>query len=373
MSDSRAIHSSLSSRLLSVLPCYADGASERAPVTGTRSVLASLAGPAWDAAAMFAGTGAWLAVYYAGPSFAKMDDDGPMSFILHCIAMGVTANFVVLPLVKRNHLSRGETNRQANAEIKKYFILCTIPDVLYEPVADWLAAMSTKGGVTGIDFKKYADPNFDAAEVSGAIVLFGLGFGSIYYLGGKFLERNSAEKEADAEIKFHADDTSSLRISRKVLEVYETNAMSAGIAALQYFIFYLTDYLFDVDWYSFEETMPQILGMCAMMGAYTFLFDAGPVFLRALIEKLEAAPEDPLAYHLLTGDAISNEVRVLFPAERNRRPSNSGFFENRNQPRSGSTAIGTLPGAAASMSVATNSLIAPANNDTAVTVRNQRM
>jgi hypothetical protein len=319
MSDSRAIHNSLSSRILSVLPCYADSAT--VPMAGHKSVLAQMAGPAWDAAAMFVGTGAWLGVYYAGPLFAEMDEDGPTSFILHCLAMGITANLVVLPLVKRNHLSRGETSRQANAEIKKYFILCTIPDVLYEPVADWLAAMSTKGAVTGVDFKKYADPNFDASEVAGAVLLFGVGFGAIYYAGGKLIKHYSPDEEAVVEKELPPDETHTQRILRMVLNTYESDASSAGIAALQYFIFYLTDYLFDVDWVSLGETMPQILGMCAMMAAYTLLFDANPILLRALMERLKPEQEDITVYHLLSGEVLSEEANALFPAERQHRAS----------------------------------------------------
>ena len=48
----------------------------------------------------------------------------------------------------------------------------------------------------------------------------------------------------------------------------------------------LTDYLFDVDWVTFEETMPQILGMCVMMAAYTFVADAIPIWLHRVEDKM---------------------------------------------------------------------------------------
>jgi hypothetical protein len=245
----------------------------------------TLAGPGWDAAAMFFGTLAWMGVYYTGPLFAEIDDDGAIGYILHCIAMGTVANLVVLPLVQRNHLSRGETAEQANAEIKKYFILCTIPDILYEPVADWLAAMSTQHDVTGLDFKKYADPNFTLGEISEAFLLFGIGFGSIYYGGVKLIQHYSPDEDDEPEPEvLHASTL--LRMLRNFRQAYESELSGAGIAAIQYFIFYLTDYLFDVDWVTFEETMPQILGMCVMMAAYTFVADAIPIWLHRVEDKM---------------------------------------------------------------------------------------
>jgi hypothetical protein len=263
-------------------------------VTVPTSLLSQMRGPAWEGAAMFIGTLAWMGVYYAGPTFAEIDDDGPGSFILHCLAMGIGANIAALPFVRQKYISQGYSSEKANAEVRKYFILCTIPDALYEPVADWLAAMAKGNSVIDFEFEKYTDPTFNTAEVAGAFGVFGVTFGLIYYLGDLLIQHYSPDvEEMVLEEKLTDDATVMHRFLRKARDMSASTKGVAVLAALQYFIFYLTDYVFDVDWESFEETAPPVLGMCGLMSLYTILAVAAPLLLQALEHKIygHAAPD----------------------------------------------------------------------------------
>jgi hypothetical protein len=265
------------------------------PQTST-TIIKKLRGAAWDGSAMFFGTLAWMGVYYAKDNFADLDDDGAGSYILHSITMGVAANLAVLPLVRQKYISNGETATQAHAEIKKYFILCTIPDALYEPVADWLAAMARAGSFTHFDFVKYADPTFTAKEAAGAFVFFGVVFGMFYYAGGKLIQRYSPDEEEMPDPELSADASFSHRALRQFRQVVDSDEFETVMAGLQYFIFYLTDDLFDIDWESFEVTMPRLMLVCFLMGAYTFAVDALRVSAKALEYKLylDAQKRDPV-------------------------------------------------------------------------------
>ncbi len=243
----------------------------------------------WNGAAMFFGTMAWMGVYYSKDLFAEIDDDGAASYALHSLAMGVVANLAVYPFVRLTHLARGEELAKANAEFRKYFILCTIPDALYEPTADWLAAMATADSVTEFQFMKYAQPVFNAKEAAGAFAFFGLVFGMIYYFGDMFIQYLAPDEPDLKEEPLLADAACghrSLRVCRRMLE---SDKGIAVMAALQYFIFYLTDDLFEVDWESFAVTFPQLLGMAGLMGAYTFAVDALPVLLLSMENRFYSA------------------------------------------------------------------------------------
>jgi hypothetical protein len=278
------------------------------PQTST-TIIKKLRGAGWDGSAMFFGTLAWMGVYYAKDKFADIDDDGAGSYILHCLLMGIVANLAVLPLVRQKYISNGETATQANAEIKKYFILCTIPDALYEPTADWLAAMANADSFTHFDFVKYADPTFTAKEAVGAFTFFGVVFGMIYYAGGKFIQHYWPDEEEAADPELSDDASLSHRSFRRFRYVIDSDEFETVMAGLQYFIFYLTDDLFDIDWESFEVTMPRLMIVCTLMAAYTFAVDAVRVSAKALEYKLylETEEKDPDLEAIL--DIHSNNLK----------------------------------------------------------------
>jgi hypothetical protein len=255
------------------------------PQTST-TIIKKLRGAAWDGSAMFFGTLAWMGVYYAKDKFAELDDDGAGSYILHSLLMGIVANLAVLPLVRQNHISNGETPAQAISEIKKYFILCTIPDALYEPTADWLAAMARADSFTHFDFVKYADPTFNVKEAAGAFVFFGVVFGMIYYAGGKFIQHYWPDEEEIPDPALGADASAAHRALRNFRHIIDSDEFETVMAGLQYFLFYLTDDLFEIDWESVEVTIPRLLIVCGLMAAYTFLVDALKISAKALEYKL---------------------------------------------------------------------------------------
>lgn len=237
-----------------------------------------------DALAMFLGTMAWMGVYYAEPEIETIDDGGYYSYVLHCLLMGIAANVSVLPLIYAGHRLQGEPKKEAVSAIKKYFVLCVIPDVLYEPTADFLIAIAKPGAFENFDFEKYADSSFEIKEMIGAFFLFGVSFGLIYYLGDKVIQRYSPPpfEDDDEEEDLTSDDAYVNRILRVVRNVLESSEISALKAALQYFIFYLTDYSFNVNWVTFQATMPQLIGVCGMMAAYTVVLDSFPEFLHLI-------------------------------------------------------------------------------------------
>jgi hypothetical protein len=336
MSVSRSSTPSFLTRVRSHLPTFFQASTSPAPdrphhAAGFAPAMGhgsknNLIGAGWNGAAMLFGTLAWMGVYYAKDLFAEIDEDGAASYVLHSLAMGVVANLAVYPFVLFNHLARGEARAQANAEFRKYFILCTIPDALYEPTADWLAAMATSDSFTNYDFKKYAQPTFNTKEVAGAFGFFFAVYGMIYYFGDNLIQRLAPDESTEpAEAALAVGTTYSQRFLRSSRHVLVSDEGVAILAALQYFIFYLTDDLFEVDWVTFEETAPQVLGMAGLMAAYTFVADALPVLLQHLENKMypqAAAVSVPnaetasLTQSLLNG---SEEKEELSPAlERNR-------------------------------------------------------
>jgi hypothetical protein len=267
----------------------------------------NLTSAGWNGAAMLFGTLAWMGVYYAKDLFAEIDDDGAASYVLHSLVMGVVANLAVYPFVKLTHLARGEDSAQANAEFRKYFILCTIPDALYEPTADWLSSMATSDSITEFEFVKYAQPTFNVKEAAGAFAFFGVVFGMIYYFGDKCIQYLAPDEPDVAAVPLERDATCTHKSLRVCWRMFESDEGIAVMAALQYFIFYLTDDLFDVDWESFHVTFPQVLGMAGLMAAYTFAVDALPVLLQALENKYY-----PTAEENTEGRTIEEDFRELY-------------------------------------------------------------
>jgi hypothetical protein len=364
MSVSRSSTSSLTTRLSACLPTFFHTSSQSssahahngasiAPSMGHGRHYSNLRGAGWNGAAMLFGTLAWMAVYYAKDLFAEMDDDGATSFIMHSLAMGIVANLAVYPFVKLNHLSRGESGTQANAEFRKYFILCTIPDALYEPTADWLTAMATADSLTEFDFVKYAQPTFNPKEAAGAFAFFGVVFGMIYYFGDKFIQY-LAPDEAQEDEEVLASDAEfmhkSLRVCRRL---FESDEGVAVMAALQYFIFYLTDDLFEVDWESFQVTVPQVLGMAGLMGAYTFAVDAVPVLLDTLENKYY--PQEKTA-----DNSLAVFIQDLYKDDLRERLLNSD--ETKDEPSSIPARV-TLWGADPARPASSQSLMGPEGNN----------
>jgi hypothetical protein len=249
----------------------------------------------WDAAAMFFGTLVWMGVYYAQPQFAEMDDDGDWSYALHVLAMGFAANAVVIPFNYFSNTVKGRSAEESISTIKKYFLIYVIPDALYEPTADFLIAISKPDFYNDFDFEKYADSTFEPREIIGAVFLFGISFGMIYYVGDKLICRYFPDpyEQYDDEVKeenLTPQDAYARRVLRVIREILESSEIYALKAALQYFIFYLTDFMFDVDWVEFEATMPQLLGVCGMMSGYSLVLDSFPEILH-LIERYLYQPQ----------------------------------------------------------------------------------
>jgi hypothetical protein len=63
---------------------------------------------------------------------------------------------------------------------------------------------------------------------------------------------------------------------KNVREALQTPTWESIKSAIQYFIFYLSDYLFDLNMNGVAKTLLNLFGCCALMAGYSFLFDNLP-------------------------------------------------------------------------------------------------
>lgn len=248
-----------------------------------RSIRNGLIAHAYDALIMFIGTFAWMGVYYFEEDFEEIGDEN-VAYVLHCIAMGVLANLCIYPLMYLGRRHQDDTHQEALAISNKYLVLYILLDVLYQPTSDFNIAISQPDAFENFQFEKYTYSTFTPRELVSGFILFGAGFGLIYYFGEKIILRYSPRwiYDNDYEEELKVDSAYWNRVLRKTRIVLESTEVTAFKAAIQYFLFYLTDLVFNVDWDTFEVTIPQLLGDCAIMSAYIVALDNIPEILHIL-------------------------------------------------------------------------------------------
>jgi hypothetical protein len=224
----------------------------------------------WDAAAMFFGTSVYMGVYYAEAYFAIF---GPLGrYIVHNLAMGITANFSVLLFVRQGRLSEGKTTAEANRDAFRYFLLCSLPDSLYQPVEDWFIAICKSGSMINFEFIQDAAAEFSPVEIAASFALFGVGFGLLYLVMKKLLIKH----DDVAETTVNEFDDQWQNFYKKCREMLQTPTWESVKSALQYFIFYLSDYVFDLSMGGATKTLLNLFGCCTLMAGYSFAFDNLP-------------------------------------------------------------------------------------------------
>lgn len=274
----------------------------------------------WDAAAMFFGTAVYMGVYYAEGYFKIF---GPVGkYIVHNLAMGVAANAIAVPFVRAGRLAEGETKAVANRDSFRYFLLCTVPDSLFQPVEDWFIAMTQSGSPIDFEFVQYATASFSAAEVAVSFSMFGVAFGILYLVMKKMLLKHDDVDNAEVEKVF---DDNWHQFCKKTRAVLETPTWESVKSAIQYFIFYISDYFFDSDVKEPKELILNAMYSCALMASYSFVFDNLPELFgylqirreRALELQAQQVPEPEFApesldanYVLIQSqeDAIENDI-----------------------------------------------------------------
>jgi hypothetical protein len=223
----------------------------------------------FDAAAMFFGTGVYMGIYYAAPYFEIF---GPVAgYILHNLTMGFTANLAVMPLVHYGRLYEGKTSAVALREALRYVIMCGVPDTLYQPVQDWFLSMIASESFASFEFVKDAVASFSSLEIGVSFCLFGVGFGLLYLVMKKLLMRHEPEVTVERLQQF---DDFWLRFYERCEAVMDTTVFESVKAALQYFIFYLCDYFFDLSLDTAGKTLANLAGCGAFMAGYSFVGDS---------------------------------------------------------------------------------------------------
>jgi hypothetical protein len=224
----------------------------------------------WDAAAMFFGTSVYMGVYYTEAYFEVF---GPVGrYIVHNLTMGVAANFSVLPFVRKGRLHEGKTPEEAKRDTISYFVLCAFPDSLYQPVEDFFIAVSKSGSLINFEFIQDATAEFSPVEIAASFAMFGVGFGLLYLVLKKMLIKHDEE----AEVAVNAFDDQWQNFYKKCREMLQTPTWESVKSALQYFIFYLSDYFFDLSMDGASKTLLNLFGCCMSMAGYSFIFDNLP-------------------------------------------------------------------------------------------------
>jgi hypothetical protein len=224
----------------------------------------------WDAAAMFFGTSVYMGVYYAEAYFAIFGMLG--RYIVHNLAMGIAANFSVLAFVRQGRLHEGKTTVEANRDAFRYFLLCSLPDSLYQPVEDWFIAVCKSGSLINFEFIQDAAAEFSPVEIAASFALFGVGFGLLYLVMKKLLIKHDEQ----AETAVSEFDDQWQNFYKKCREMLQTPTWESVKSALQYFIFYLSDYFFDLSMNGATKTLVNLFGCCTCMAGYSFAFDNLP-------------------------------------------------------------------------------------------------
>jgi hypothetical protein len=239
---------------------------------------------AWDGGALFIDIACWMSVYFAGPYFKTLGPTG--RYILHNIAMGTAGTIGSLPFVKKARLTEGATNSEANHALLKSVVLSIIPSCFFQPAEDWLIAISHSGSVLHFDFEQDNSAMFSAKELAVSFAVFGGLFGLIYYLIKKLITHYSADELTHSETDSVFQDFFQRFYSRSQ-QFFQSPGWESIKSGLQNFVFYLTDYFFDLNVGPIGTVLLNVLGCCGMMGAYSFITDSLPEVMGYLQIKRE--------------------------------------------------------------------------------------